>query len=128
MLTDDLNINDGIRFIDDDIGFIVTNILKNKKRVNHAKKGDVIEIYYCGKVSKTKVVKTTDYLVNKKIEQLLNQTRKIKINGSLKANIGKPLSLKISDGVNEVIVISNIVEKAITSPISIDRIKEQLNK
>lgn len=38
LLTADLNINDGIRFIDDDIGFIVTSLFKNKKRIDHAKK------------------------------------------------------------------------------------------
>lgn len=127
-LTDDLNINDGIRFIDDDIGFTVISLFKNKKRIEHAKKGDIVSIYCKDKISKTKVVKTTDYLLNKKIEDILKNKRKIKIKGLLEAYLNKPLKLTITDGNNEVIVTGNIVEKSITSPISYERIKEQLNK
>lgn len=128
ILTDDLNINDGIRFVDDDVGFIVTSIFKDKKRIDHAKKGEIIEIYSKEKIRGTKVVKTTDYLVDKRINKLLKQTRKIKIDGYLEARLNQPLFLKINDGTNKVIVTGNIVEKSITSPISSDRIKEQLNK
>ena len=77
MLTDDLNINDGIRFIDDDIGFTVTSLFKDKKRVEHAKKGDVVSIYCKDKISNSKVIKTTDYLLNKKIEDILKNKKKI---------------------------------------------------
>ncbi len=128
LLTDDLNINDGIRFIDDDIGFIVTSLFKNKKRVEHAKKGDVVSIYYKGKISSTKVVKTTDYLLNKKNEDILKNKKKINITGILEAYLDKPLKLKITDGNNEVIVTGNIIEKSITSPISHERIIEQIKK
>ncbi len=128
MLTDDLNINDGIRFVEDDVGFVVTSIFKDKKRIDHAKKGEIIEIYSKEKIRGTKVVKTTDYLVDKRINKLLKQTRKIKIDGYLEARLNQPLFLKINDGTNKVIVTGNIVEKSITSPISSDRIKEQLNK
>ena len=83
LLTADLNINDGIRFIDDDIGFIVTSLFKNKKRIDHAKKGDVISIYCKDKISNTKVFKTTDYLLNKKIEDILKNKKKINITENL---------------------------------------------
>ena len=128
MLTDDLNINDGIRFIDDDIGFTVTSLFKDKKRVEHAKKGDVVSIYCKDKISNSKVVKTTDYLLNKKIEDILKNKKKIDIFGTLEAVLDKPLRLKITDGNNEVVVTGNIVQKSITSPISHERIIEQLNK
>ena len=128
LLTDDLNLNDGIRFIDDDIGFIVTSLFKNKKRVEHAKKGDIVSIYYKDKISNTKVVKTTDYLLNKKIEDILKNKKKINITGILEAYLDKPLKLKITDGNNEVIVTGDIIEKSITSPISHERIIEQINK
>ena len=128
LLTKDLNINDGIRFIDDDIGFIVKKIFKNKKSINHAKKGEIVSIYYQGRISQTKVVKTTDYLLNKKIDDILKNKRLISINGELEAYKNKPLKLKITDGINEAEVIGNNVEKSLTSPISFERIKQQLNK
>ena len=128
LLTADLNINDGIRFIDDDIGFIVTSLFKNKKRIDHAKKGDVISIYCKDKISHTKVVKTTDYLLNKRIDEILKNKKKIAIEGNLEVYLNKPITLKITDGNNVVVVEGNKIAKSITSPISHDRIKEQLNK
>ena len=128
LLTDDLNINDGIRFIDDDIGFTVTSLFKDKKRVEHAQKDDIVSIYYKGKISNSKVVKTTDYLLNKKIEDILKNKKKIDVFGTLEAYLDKQLKLKITDGNNEIVVTGNIVEKSITSPISHERIIEQLNK
>ena len=128
LLTADLNINDGIRFIDDDIGFIVTSLFKNKKRIDHAKKGDVISIYCKDKISNTKVVKTTDYLLNKRIDEILKNKKKIAIEGNLEVYLNKPITLKITDGNNVVVVEGNKIAKSITSPISHDRIKEQLNK
>ena len=128
LLTDDLNINDGIRFIADDIGFTVTALFKNKKKVEHAKKGDIVSIYYKGKISKTKVVKTTDYLLNKRIEDILKNKKRIKIKGILEAYLNKPIKLTITDGNNLIEVIGQNVIQAITSPISHERIKEQLNK
>ncbi len=128
LLTDDLNINDGIRFIDDDIGFTVTKMFKNKKRINHGTKGEIISIYYQNKVSKTKVVKTTDYLLNKKIATILKNKKTIDIEGFLDVYIGKPLKLSISDGQHKVVVFGDIIEKSITSPIDYERIEKQLNK
>lgn len=128
LLTDDLNINDGIRFIEDDIGFIVTSLFKNKKRIDHGTKGEIVSIYCKNKISNTKVVKTTDYLLNKNIEATLKDKRKINIEGSLEACLDKPLKLKITDGNNEVEVIGNKVAKSINRSISRERIEEQLNK
>ena len=128
LLTDDLNINDGIRFIDNDIGFIVTKMFVNKKRVEHAKKGDIVSIYYQGKITKTNVVKTTDYLLNKEIEEKLKLKKKIDIKGILEVYLNQPIKLTITDGNNEVVTTGSLVETAKTSPISYERIKEQLNK
>ncbi len=128
LLTDDLNINDGIRFINDDIGFIVTSIFKNKKRIEHAKKGEIVSIYCQNKISNTKVVKTTDYLLNKKIEEILKDKKKINIEGILEVYLNQPIRLKITDGINVVEVFGKNVAKSITTPISHERIKEQLKK
>ena len=127
LLTDELNINDGIRFINNDVGFIVTQIFKNKKRINKGNIGDVISIYCKDKVSGN-VVKTYDYLLNKKIDDILKINKKINIKGNLEVYINNKIKLEITDGKNDVVVYGNMVNEAINSPISFDRIKEQLNK
>ena len=127
LLTSELNINDGIRFINNDVGFIVTQIFKNKKTVTKGNIGDVVSIYCKDKVSGN-VVKTYDYLLNKKIDDILKANKKIKIEGNLEVYIDKKIKLKVTDGKNNIEVSGNIVSEAINSPISFDRIKEQLNK
>ena len=127
LLTDELNINDGIRFINNDVGFIVTQIFKNKKSINKGNIGEIVSIYCKDKVS-GKVVKTYDYLLNKKIDDILKTNKKIKIKGNLEVYINNKIRLEVTDGKNEVIVYGNIVSEAINSPISFERIKEQLNK
>jgi len=127
-LFDDVNINDGIRIGDD--GFIITNMFKDRKKIEHACKDEVISIYYKGIVKQDEVVlKTTDYLLNKKLDnEFKENTRKVKISGKVEVYKDKPIKLEINDNVNKVCVLGNIVEKSINNPISFDRIKEQLNK
>lgn len=129
-LSDNISINDGIRFIDDDIGFVVTNIFKNRNKVKEAFKGDIISIPSKEKVTiNSKVVKTTDYNLVKDIDNKINnRTRKVIIKGNLTAIVGEPLSLEITDGKNAVKVTGNTVEKSINQPISRDRIREQIKK
>lgn len=127
LLTQELNINDGIRFINNDIGFIVTQMFKNKKRINKGNIGEVISIYCENKVSGN-VVKTYDYLLNKKIDNILKINKKIKIKGTLEVYIDNKIKLEITDGKNKIILYGDIVSEAINSPISFDRIKAQLNK
>lgn len=127
-LFDSVNINDGIRIGED--GFIITNLFKDKKRVDSAKSGDIVSIYYKGIVKENEfVLKTTDYLLNKEITNLINSNnRKVSIKGRIEAYKGKPLKLEITDSINNIVILGNIVEKSINNPISFDRIKEQLNK
>ena len=127
LLTDELNINDGIRFINNDVGFIVTGMFKNKKRITKGNIGDIVSIYCKDKVSGN-VVKTYDYLLNKKIDNILKINKKIKIKGNLEVYLNNKIKLEVTDGKNNIIVFGNVVTEAINSPISFDRIKEQLNK
>jgi len=128
-LTDKLNINDGIRFLDNDYGFIVTQMFKNKKRVNNAYK-EIISIPCKEKINvNSKVVKTTDYLLNKEIDNLINSnSRKVNITGKLEVFIDKPLTLVLKDSLNEIKVEGNTVEKSINQPISYERIELQIKK
>ena len=127
LLTDELNINDGIRFINNDVGFIVTSMFKKKKRITKGNIGDIVSIYCKDKVSGN-VVKTYDYLLNKKIDDILKNNKKIKIKGNLEVYLNNKIKLEVTDGKNNIVVYGNIVNEAINSPISFDRIKEQLNK
>lgn len=129
-LNNTLNTNDGIRFIDNDYGFIVTSMFKNKKRIQSATNNEIISIPCKEKIAiNTKVVKTTDYNLNKEIANLIKQpSRKVLITGRLEAKINDPIILEISDGKNKVIVNGNMVEKSINQPITKERIKEQLSK
>jgi len=125
---DDVNINDGIRIGED--GFIVTNLFKNKKRVNFAKSGDIVSIYYKGNVKQDEfVLKTTDCLLNKEITNLINcNNRKVNIKGKIEVYKDKEIKLEITDYINNIVVLGNKVQKSINNPISFDRIKEQINK
>jgi len=127
-LSDDVNINDGIRV--GDIGFIVTNMFKDRKKVSHGYKNDIISIYYKGKVDNDlDVLKTTDYLLNKQIEnEIKSSKRKVNVDFKVEVYKDKPIKLEVSDGVNNVVVFGNIVEKSINAPISFDKIKEQISK
>lgn len=131
-LTDSLNINDGIRFInEEDTGLIVTRIEKNRKNVESAVKNDIVTIYTDRETKVgSKVVKTTDYLVNKEIEELLNSTtRKVEISGSIVIKENKKMVLSVSDGINKVTEESDItIDKAINNPTDENEIIKQLNK
>lgn len=127
-----LNKEDGIRIIGkEDIGCTVVKMFKNKKLVNGAYKGDIIDLKIDGVVNiGDKVVKTTDKnLIDEINNKLKNKSRKICINGKLYCYKGENLQLEVSDGKNIVNIKSSyIVEKSINNSTSYERIKEQLNK
>jgi putative protease len=127
-LIEDVNINDGIRI--GDVGFIITNMFKDKKKITHANKFDIISIYYKEKVLENlDVLKTTDYLLNKQIDSdIKSNKRKVLINGILEVYKDKPIKLEINDNINKVVVFGNTVDKSINNPISFKRIEEQINK
>lgn len=127
-LYDDININDGIRI--GDIGFIITNMFKNKNKIEHGYKNDIISVYYKGKISNgLDVLKTTDYLLNKQIDfDIESLKRKVKINIKLEVYKNKPIKLEVNDKINKVIIFGNTVSKSLNSPISFNKIKEQISK
>ena len=126
-LSDDLNINDGIRI--GDIGFIVTNMFKDRKKISHGYKNEIISIYCKEKVDNQDVLKTTDYLLNQQINTEINShKRKINVDINIEVYKDKPIKLEINDGVNNIIEYGNTVEKSINAPISYEKIKEQISK
>ena len=127
-LSQNINQGDGIRIIgNDDIGFVLNKIYKNGLLVSKAFKNDIIEIDKKYNIKSGTVLKTTDK------EQLEQIDSKIKINKKIKIDIIASVDndnfiLQLSDGVNNVEVKDNIVERAINNGTSIDRIKVQLSK
>lgn len=130
-LSDTLSINDGIRFVGKaDTGLILTSMFKNGKKIDTAYKNDVVSIKIKDEVKINSIVlKTTDYNLNKEIENKLKcETRKVGISGIINLYINKPVELILKDEENIVKVTGNIVEKSINAPISKQKIEEQLNK
>lgn len=130
LLIDNLTINDGIRIVENDKGFIVTSMFKNNKKVTTANKNDIVSIPYKEAITKnSKVVKTTDFFLIKEIDKMLKETkRKVFITGKIKAQVNKPLILILSDGKRTIEVVGNTVEKSITQSITKERIEEQIKK
>lgn len=130
-LTDELSINDGIRFVGEkDSGLVLTSLFKNGKRINKAYKNDIVTIKTKDVVGKDAILlKTTDYELNKQIEnRLTKETRRVEIFGIINLYIDKPAELIIDDGKYEVRVFGNTVEKSKTAPLSKNKIYEQINK
>ena len=130
-LTDELNINDGIRIINNnDTGIVVTRILRDGKSVKSAKKGDIIIIPFKDSVDKNNIVlKTTDYKQIKEIEEKIKINKKINIEGECILKLNEPIKLIVNDGKNIVEKCSDyVVEASKTCSTTMYRIKEQLEK
>lgn len=127
-LTKELNQEDGIRFNESNSGMIVNFLYdKNMKLTNSAKANDIA--YIDNKVDlkrKDTIYKTID----KKLVDSLKKydLKKIPIKYKVIAKCGSNLSIKISDGENEIIKEGSPVEKSKTSPITKERIEIQLKK
>ncbi len=131
-LTEEININDGIRIVGkDDIGWIVTSMFVNGQRVTTANKGEVVYISYKAEVEKDSIVlKTTDYNLNKMIDNILKtQKRKVNITGKIVLKENEVMTLEVSDGITNILVKNEFkVEKASNNPTCKERILEQINK
>lgn len=132
-LEDNLNVGDGIRILnkEEDYGLTVLKMKKNKEYLDHAFKGDVIELKLDKKVLIGDVVlKTSDINLIKKIENNLKENkRKVLIDAKIELKLNKPIKMSISDGKNYVEIESTyLVEESIKSSTTKDRIIEQLEK
>ena len=126
-LMDELNLLDGIRFLDSDIGMTVTSILKDGKRIEGSKKGDIVSIPVKDKIKlNSVVVKTTDYRQLNNINELISKGRKVPID--INVIIDKSIRLEVNDGINNVIVTSKNVESAKNKPTLKEDIIKQLSK
>lgn len=125
-LDQELNQEDGIRFVESNKGLIVNFLYdKNKKLTSSAS-----NICYIDNKIDLKTLDQVALTSSKKLEkELLNYPkRKVSISFNLEARIGNKLTLSVSDGENKFSLSTINVEKALNSPTSNDRIKEQLMK
>ena len=129
-LSDDLNINDGIRIVGvRDVGQIITRMSVNGVSVKSGHSGDIV-CFFCDDVRKNSIVlKTTDYEqlnnINNKIKECV---RKVSISGLIRLNEGKPLYFELFDGKNRVSYSMGMVECAKKVPISRDQIIKQISR
>ena len=131
-LLDDLNLNDGIRFVKngfEDFGMNVQQMFQNNNKVTSAKKNEVITLLVKDDVQvNSEVLKTTDYNQLKELDRIIQeQNRKVNVDVSIKAHLGKPIEMVISDGVNTVTNTSEyVVSEAMKNPTSYDDIKKHI--
>lgn len=120
-LTSPLNQEDGIRFLESNKGLIVNYLYdKNMKLTNSA--NDIC--YVDNKIDLQKndtVCKTIDYKINQDLKIL--PTRKVPITISVKAIVGTPLEIEVSDTINVVSVTGNTIERSKNQPLTNERIK-----
>jgi len=131
-LSDDVNINDGLRIInkDDDYGFILNQFYVNKKLVKSAKKGDIITVKINKKIKENSPVLLTkdNKLVEYITKKIKLKNRKVKISGEIILKTDEPIKLSLSDGKNSVSVYGEKTNIAINNPITKDTILEKISK
>ena len=132
-LTDDLNIQDGIRFIGkEDIGLTIQKIKNGNNKIIEAHKDDIITIYN-NKVPSVNdiVVKTTDYNQIRRINNLINSNlRNELIDISFTAHKKDRLKIVINDTHNNIVEEYSefIVDESINNPTTKENIFKQLSK
>lgn len=127
-LSDNLNQGDAIRFKNSNKG-MYANFIYNKfgKLINSAKSNEII--YLDNKIELDKndaVLKTIDIKLLEQINTFPKKKIPISINVNIKENA--PLKIEITDGINKVFELGNIVEKSINQSLTKDIIKEKLSK
>lgn len=130
-LSDRLTIGSGLRVIGNpDVGISVNEFYINNKLVKEANKGDIVSIKVKDKVKVgSTVVITLDTGLNKEIDDIIDSNlRKVSIVATLSAFVDNKLKLEANDGINNVIIYGDVVERSKTKPTTRDVIKEKLDK
>ena len=122
---------DGIRFGFEDSGRVVNKMYYRDRLVNQGKPQDEIAVEFNIKIKEgTKVFKTSSAQLIQKLQKEYSE-KKIKspITLQLFGKIGEPLTLTLTSKQHQVTVKSSaIVEKAMNSALSLERIQQQLSK
>jgi len=124
----ELNQEDGIRFLQSGKGLILNYLYDESGKLTNTKTEGGI-CYVDNKVELTEkdvVCKTLDHKLMTSLKVL--PPRKIIVTFKVTAKLGKPLNMVISDGTNVLQVNGQVVQMATTAPITISRIREQVEK
>ena len=127
-LNEELNQQDGVRFLRSGKGFICNYLYaENGQLTNSVPAGGIC--YLENRVGLTEndiVCKTLDYKLMNSLKQL--PTRRIPITIQVKAKLGQPLVITMSDDTNTFTVQGHVVEASQNAPMSKQRIREQVEK
>lgn len=126
-----LSQNDRIYFPQNDLTRTITKLYKNGKLVNHANQNDLVAIELDSKiVLHQDVYKVIDYqLIHNIQDTLKNEQIQLPIDMVLTGQINELLKLTVRCFHYEVTVFSQgVVERALNTPTSYTRLKEQLSK
>ena len=127
-----LNQGDGVRIVGkSEDGFYVNKMYKKNDYVSNGKAGDIVSFdYRKGVCVHDEVYKTFDKELNERLQETyssFNVKKDIFVN--VYAHKNEKLVIKVSDGINEVEYISSyVVDKALKTPTSKEKILEQLSK
>ena len=120
---------DGIRFVNSNLGMIVNKIYNEKGLlINKGLENEIV--YVDNKISLNKLD-----IVNKTVSSKLNNelkkypARKVHVNMMVEAKIGSPLKVEMIDSDKNIVSdVIGKVESSINNPVSKERIKESLAK
>lgn len=133
-LSGPLSQHDGIRFITDkeDVGCMVNKLYHRQLLVNHAQSGDIVEVEVDGFIPKhSQVVKTSDKLQLQRLHKTYeNIQRRVPITMNMEMRINKTAKLTVHDDLGNMCEENSntIAEIALKTPLSNERIIQQLNK
>lgn len=133
-LTAPLYQHDGIRFITDqeDVGCMVNKLYHNHLLVSQADSGDIVEVEADGYIPKrSKVVKTSDKIQLQELHKTYEHTmRRVPVSMHMEMRFAQPAILTIKDDLGNTCeaISDSLVEAALKTPLSEERITQQLNK
>lgn len=129
-LISSVNVFDGIRIIsDNDVGLTLNSFFIKDKLVTSGKKGDIIYFKTDFVLNGSKVVKTTDSILMKNIDDMIStKKRKVLIDGCIELYKNKNVCLRLYDGVNNICVYGDLVSQAVNKPLSKGDVIKQMDR
>ena len=131
-LTDSVSIGSGLRVIGkkNDVGINVNDFYINNKLVKKANSGDTISIKVNSDIEIGDIVViTVDKEIFDEIDSIVDSSlRKVIINGKFYGHVGEKCVLTLNDGVHEISVHGDIVDKSVNRPVDRETIYGKLSK
>ena len=130
-LEKDVHRLDGIRFNDGkQYGRTIQKMFVNSNEREVAKKGEIIEINRLDVEIKNgcEVIRTSSYFLQQELQSIMSETRKVPFNITIFCYKNKPLRLEIKDNKKVYYAVGELVQEALNTPTTYERIKSQINK